>query len=322
VQSRDLDGDPRFAGGRARPAPVRALVLPLRAPDGEVIGALAAEWDGRRPDPAVAEELARVLALALANTRLRQRQARFALELEERVHAATATLQSLDRARGNFLSTVSHELRTPLTALRGFSELLLARAVPGEQARRFLEHIHAESGRLARIVEDLLDLARIDAGQAPALAPERLDLVSLVDANLELFAVAHAAHRFERVGGGPALAWADRDAMDRVLKNLLSNAVKYSPRGGRVRVCLAAAAAAGTVALAVEDEGVGIPPEGCRRIFERYVRLGHPDTAGVRGLGLGLAMVRGLVEAQGGTIEVRSQPGRGSCFTVRLPAAP
>ena len=115
---------------------------------------------------------------------------------------------------------------------------------------------------------------------------------------------------------------ADRDAVDRMLKNLISNAVKYSPRGGRVRV---AAAVAGdrpdTVELTVEDDGVGIPAEDLPRIFDRYVRIAHPETKAASGLGLGLHVVRSLAEAQGGAVEVESLPGKGSRFRLLLPAA-
>jgi signal transduction histidine kinase len=320
VRTLDLEGDRRFRVAGWRPAPVRALALPLRDPDGETAGLLAAEWEGGRPDHAVAAEVALVLSLVIVNARLRLRQQRGALELEERVLAATETLRELDRAKSEFVSTVSHELRTPLTALQGFSELLLERAVPPERARRFLGHIHAESQRLARTVAELLDVSRIEAGRGVELRVEAVDLREAAETNVEMFAAGHPAHRFEWVASGLALARADRDAVDRVLKNLLSNAVKYSPRGGSVRIVAGPAPGRpDMVAMIVEDEGVGIPREAQSRIFERYVRLAHPDTVGVRGLGLGLCLVRALAEAQGGSVSVESQDGQGTRFQVLLP---
>ena len=130
----------------------------------------------------------------------------------------------------------------------------------------------------------------------------------------------HPAHRFrwEAEGALPTLR-ADRDALDRVLQNLLSNAVKYSPRGGEIRVA-ARAAADGLVELRVEDEGVGIPAAELPRIFDKYVRIANQETTSVRGLGLGLSLVRALVEAHGGRIDVESEPGKGSVFRVILPA--
>jgi signal transduction histidine kinase len=114
---------------------------------------------------------------------------------------------------------------------------------------------------------------------------------------------------------------ADRDAMDRILKNLLSNAVKYSPRGGRVLVEAGLSAdRAGMVALSVEDDGVGIPAEALPGIFDPYVRIANAETATAPGLGLGLSLVRALVHAQGGLVEVESLPGKGSRFRVLLPA--
>ena len=321
VEARDLDGDARFATRDPRPAPVRALALPLRDPGGAVVGLLAAEWDGGRPDRTVAAEVALVLSLVIVNAHLRVRQQRGALELEERVRAATETLRELDRVKSEFVSMVSHELRTPLTALQGFSELLLERAVPPERARRLLGHIHVESQRLARLVAELLDLGRIEAGRALQLREEAVDLREAVEMNVELFAAAHGAHRFEQAVHGRAVARADRDAVDRILKNLLSNAVKYSPRGGAVRVAVGPATERpDAVVVLVEDHGVGIPPEAQARIFDRYVRVPHPETAGVRGLGLGLSLVRALVEAQGGEVAVESRLGDGTQFRVVLPA--
>ena len=113
---------------------------------------------------------------------------------------------------------------------------------------------------------------------------------------------------------------ADRDAVDRILSNLISNAVKYSPKGGRVIVCARASEdRPGMVELSVEDDGVGIAGNDLSRIFEKYVRVPDPATTTVRGLGLGLALVRALVEAHGGAIEVESKPGKGSKFRIFLP---
>jgi signal transduction histidine kinase len=325
VASPDLGADPRVrAAGPPGPVPVRALTLPLVSGSG-VVGAMALEWDGElaRATRGAAEEMALHVALAVENARLTRRQQRFGEELAEKVAAATARLRELDQAKTEFLSVVSHELRTPLTALQGFSELLLRSALPPDRAHRCLVYLHTEACALGRIVGELLDLARIEAGRPLELRPEPVDLDSLLERNVELFASQHRQHQFRRVATGSGVALrADPDALDRMLKNLLSNAVKYSPRGGQV--CVAACRAPdapGMIEVAVEDEGVGIPAEQLPRIFDRYARVPHPETAGARGLGLGLSLVKALAEAHGGRVEVDSLPGTGSRFRVLLPAA-
>jgi signal transduction histidine kinase len=288
--------------------PCRRLVLLLEAGQGQV-GTLAVERDGDLGAAArgAAQALALHVALAVENARLTELQRRFSEELEDKV--------------AEFLSVVSHELRTPLTALQGFSELMLVRDVPPERARRYLGHVHTESQRLGRIVTDLLDLTRIESGRGLSLRREPLDLRELVDANLEIFACQHPLHHFDgSVAEALPLLCADRDAVDRILKNLLTNAVKYSPRGGRILVeARLTADHTGMVELAVEDDGVGIPAEALPSIFDRYVRVAHPETATAPGLGLGLSLVRALAHAHGGLVEVDSLPGKGSRFRVLLP---
>lgn len=319
----DIETDARFAAhGRPNPSPERGLVIPLRS-GGALVGALALQWTG---DPGAhvrltAEELAVHLALVIDNARLMLRQRGFARELEDKVSAATQRLRELDRAKSEFLSVVSHELRTPLTALQGFSELLLSRTVPPARAERFLGHLHREARRLGRIVGELLDLSSIESGRAQALRRDAVSLDELIEANVELFAAEHTRHRFEWAPGPrPCHVTGDRDALDRVLKNLMSNAVKYSPRGGTVRVSAGPAPGEpGMVEMAVEDEGVGIPAGDLPRIWDKYVRVPAPETASARGLGLGLSLVRALVEAHGGRVDAESEPGHGSRFRVLVP---
>lgn len=323
MASPDLRADRRLrAAEAAAPTPLRGLSLPLVSAAGPV-GVMAVEWTGdlSRGTRVAAEELALHVGLAIENARLTVRQLRFAEELEEKVTAATARLRELDRAKTEFLSVVSHELRTPLTALQGFSELLLGPAVPPARARRCLTYLHTEALHLGRIVGELLDLARIEAGRALELQRERVDLDELMERNVELFATEHREHHF-RWAPSPAGVElrADRNALDRMLKNLLSNAVKYSPRGGRVSVSAGPAAdEPGMVELAVEDDGVGIPADQLPRVFDKYARVPHPETATARGLGLGLSLVKALAEAHGGRVEVDSLPGKGSRFRLLLP---
>jgi signal transduction histidine kinase len=323
VSATDLTADPRLGTDAPRaPTPVRALALPLVSGAG-IVGVMAVEWSGElsRGNRAAAEELALHLGLAVENARLTLRQLHFAEELAEKVSTATARLRELDQAKTEFLSVVSHELRTPLTALQGFSELLLRSALPPDRARRCLVYLHTEACTLGRIVGELLDLSRIEAGRPLELRPEPVDLADLIERNIELFAAEHREHRFRWAPSEPAVALrADPDALDRMIKNLLSNAVKYSPRGGQV--CVSACPAAdqpGMIELAVEDDGVGIPADQLPRIFDKYVRVPHPETTAARGLGLGLSLVKALAEAHGGRVEVDSLPGKGSRFRLLLP---
>lgn len=321
---RDLATDPRLSlAGRPESRPVRGLTVVLDAGSGP-LGVLALERPGDLPAGirAAAEEIAMHLALGIENVRLTLRQRRFTGELEDKVAAATVRLRELDQAKTEFLSVVAHELRTPLTALQGFSELLIERSLPPDRTSRFLRHIHGEAERLGRIVTELLDLSRIEAGRGLDLKHEEVDLAELVERNIDLFATEHRGHRFEWMlpDALPSLS-ADRDAIDRMLKNLLSNAVKYSPRGGRVAITARPALdRPGMLELSVEDDGVGIPAKDLPRIFDRYVRVPNPETAAARGLGLGLCMVQALAEAHGGSVEVESLPGKGSRFRLLLPS--
>lgn len=324
VFAQDIERDPRFAPARAAgPIPVRGLVLPLDSGSG-LLGALAVERVGGLSPAtrAAAREMALHLALAVENARLTQRQRRFTEELEEKVAAATERLRQLDQAKTEFVSVVAHELRTPLTALQGFTELLVSRAVPRDRAAKFLSHLHSEAERLGRIVAELLDLSRIETGRPLELRREAVDLPEAIERNVELFAAQHQRHRFQWTPHPEAqMLHADRDAVDRILKNLISNAVKYSPDGGRVIVATRPSdERPGMIEVSVEDDGVGIPASQLSRIFEKYVRVPDRQTAAVRGLGLGLALVRTLAEAHGGGVEVESLPGKGSTFRVFLPS--
>ena len=228
----------------------------------------------------------------------------------------------VEQMKSEFVSTVSQELRRPLTSIYGFAETLLRSDVLfGEEERRtFLGYIASESERLTAIVDALLNVARLDAGDLQVnLAPT--DVGSLVSEVVDT--VEHAAvdgHRFVvDVPTEPLAAEADADKLRLVLGNLLDNAVKYSPNGGTVTV--AARRRSDTVEVAVADEGIGIPPAEQQRIFRKFYRA---ETASAReggGTGIGLFIAEGLVTAMGGRIWVKSSEGEGSTFTFELPAA-
>jgi two-component system sensor histidine kinase KdpD len=303
--------------------PRRALAVPLTA-GGERLGVLAVERVGELPDEErrAIEALGAQLGLALENARLASRQRRFAEELAERIAEATHRLEEMDRAKSAFVAIASHELRTPLSAILGFAELLALRRFPAEEVRRLAEIIRGETDRLVRIVNDLLDLSRLERGLAPVLRRAPVAVEPALGAAVELFRRGSASHRFV-VECAPSLLRvdADPDALDRILKNLVSNAVKYSPPGSTVTVTARGRADGSAVELTVADEGAGIPRAALPRVFEPYYRA--PDALGAaRGAGIGLAVVKALVDAHGGSIRVDSAPEFGTRVTFELPSVP
>jgi signal transduction histidine kinase len=316
-------GAPLFvpdAGGGLRPR--RVLVVPLAVRD-DVVGALAVE---RRGELSARERGALVtlgahVALALENARLLSRQRHFTEELAQKVAAATRELQAADRAKSAFIAVASHDLRTPLAALLGFAELLVERPFAPDAVRRLAGIMRRETERLARIVDDLLDLSRLERGLAPRVRARATPVSPAIDAAVELLRESAPGHRIvvETAAQALPVAHVDPDALDRVLKNLLANAIKYSPPGTTVRVTARATAAG--VEIAIADEGRGIPADALPRVFEPYYRAPGAGEA-ASGLGLGLAVVKALVEAHGGTIRVESRVGTGTCVSFTLPALP
>jgi Na+/proline symporter/nitrogen-specific signal transduction histidine kinase len=254
-----------------------------------------------------------------------------ALEYSRRLEVATteltranARLQELDRLKDEFLSTVSHELRTPLTSIRSFSEILHDNPkIPEGQRREFLGIVIRESERLTRLINDLLDLAKIESGNMQwRMAP--VDPASVVraaaDATGQLFRDKGVALKLD-APRALAVVSADADRMAQVMINLLSNAVKFcSAKAGRVGLELSETAT--SVLLRVTDNGPGVAPSHREAIFDRFRQVGDPVTGKPAGTGLGLAICRTIVEQHGGSITVDGAPGGGARFTVRLPKMP
>jgi two-component system, OmpR family, phosphate regulon sensor histidine kinase PhoR len=239
------------------------------------------------------------------------------------VWLSTRAERRASQMKSDFIANVSHELKTPLSLIRMFGELLATGRHKGDaMAREYGGIITRESERLAHLIDNVLDFARLERGKASySFAEGRLEEV--VERALDVF-----QHRIEkdklrlRTEIEPNLPTVrmDEDAMTLVLLNLVDNAVKYGGDGGEVSVRLRRAP--GAVALAIGDRGAGIAPEELRRIFERFYRASGARSRNVRGSGIGLALVKHIAEAHGGRVEVDSQPGRGSTFTVYLPVAP
>ena len=224
----------------------------------------------------------------------------------------------VEQMRSDFVSTVSHELRAPLTSIYGFAATLLRDDVQFEEEERnvFLTYIESEAQRLTTIVDKLLSVARLDAGDLQLeLAP--VDVRSLVSEVVDhAREEATAGHEFVvDLPDAPLAARTDSDKLRQVLVNLVDNAVRFSPAGGRVTV--GAQRRGETIVLTVSDQGVGIPDTEQERIFSKFYRVGDAQTGGT---GVGLFIAQGLVGALGGRITVQSAEGRGSSFVVELPA--
>jgi len=229
-------------------------------------------------------------------------------------------LRRADQIRRDFVANVSHELRTPLTAVRGYVEALLDGPGDEENRRRFLEIIARQSGRMERLVKDLLRLARLDAHQE-LLERGPCDLHALFESVVTDLAPAIEGKQ-QRVSivvaGNASSVNADPAKLYDVVRNLTENAVNYSPEGAEIR--LSARREDTSVRIEVGDSGPGIPAEDLGRVFERFYRVDKSRTG--PGTGLGLAIVRHLVELHGGEVRAANQPGGGAVFTVTLPDAP
>ena len=230
-------------------------------------------------------------------------------------------LRTASAAKSDFLAAMSHELRTPLNAIIGFSELLIDRpdGEPPARVREFAGHIHGSGLHLLELINEVLDLARVEAGR-PDLRPSAFDLVSLLGETIAAMRPLAERKALVLVFDGPSEVplVADPARIRQVVFNLVSNAIKFTPPGGRITV--RASRSGDQVRLSVDDTGVGIDPSDLDRVFEAFEQV--PNGASREGTGLGLALSRRLVEAHGGTIEVTSEVGQGSRFTVRLPAGP
>jgi two-component system phosphate regulon sensor histidine kinase PhoR len=224
----------------------------------------------------------------------------------------------LDETRARFINELAHDLRTPLTSLRLYAEMLAAGKTPEEERPRYVETMARESGRLSALLANLLDLSRLERGSRD-FARERIGLEEAVGRALADFAALHPARADDVRVSGPddATVTADSTALARVLGNLLDNAGKFTEEGTTIRISWRAPAD-GEVELALADQGPGIPAEERGRLFRRYERGERAKADGVPGTGLGLALVRELVEGMGGRVRLAPSES-GSRFEVTLP---
>ncbi len=250
-----------------------------------------------------------------------KRLARAYKELEERnkeLRRVNEELRGLDRLKSEFVSMVSHELRSPLTNISGAVELLLDSGAEVDE-KRMLEVIGEESARLARLVQGILDVSRIEARKLD-LKRERVDILPLLQRVVVNLQGSTSLHQFvlPHADSLPRV-WGDEDRIAQIFFNLLDNAVKYSPQGGKITVT--AEAEGKEMVISVTDQGLGISDKEKERLFKKFHRVNASDSREAYGHGLGLYITKGLAEAQGGRIWVESSLGKGSIFSFTLPLA-
>jgi signal transduction histidine kinase/CheY-like chemotaxis protein len=304
-------------------------ILPLIVEGRAVIGAITLAYLKDRTfdeaDRAFMRALAQQGAQAIERARLYVELYDYADTLKQKVDERTAELQeaviraqSADQAKSALLSTVSHEMRTPLSSIIGFSNLILSRNPPREKLNSYVSAINVEARRLAGLVNDFLDLQRIESGREVFHFSET-DLVPLVNnviATQELEEDVPHKIRSELIPS--AVVYGDANRIQQVIVNLLTNAIKYSPGGGEISLTMRQSES--EVIISIRDEGVGIPTEELGQLFERFYRGNVAQQQRIRGTGLGLALCREIVRGHGGRIWAESEgANRGATFSFALP---
>ena len=254
------------------------------------------------------------------------------LSLQDALHKQETTrlaLEEAGRLKSDFIGFVAHELRNPLTTIRGYVQTLLqdtGHTFDEETKEEFYSAIEADADRLLEMINDLLDVSRLEAGRPLTLSLKEVDVRSL----LERLVKRHRFYKFfttnhelvlQMSDDVPATILADEDKLNQIISNLLSNAIKYSPNGGRIGVS-AEILESGLLQIQVRDSGVGMTEEQGGRLFRQYERIERSSIQNIPGTGLGLYLTKNLVELHGGTITCRSVQGSGSAFTITIPVRP
>jgi len=231
-------------------------------------------------------------------------------------------LRHLERIRTDFVANASHELKTPITAIRGLSETVVADPdVERDTLLRFMQRIHAQSIRLSQLVGDLMTISRLEADHGT----DSFSRINFADLTARAVTTASGAAEFKHQQLGSRLpserleVFGDRQNLSQLVDNLIDNAIKYTPEQGRIEVRLSRWG--DELLLEVEDSGIGISPQFQERVFERFYRVDKARSQSLGGTGLGLSIVRNIAERHGGSVAVKSQLGRGSVFSFRMPLA-
>lgn len=232
-----------------------------------------------------------------------------------------ARLQTIDNARGQFMGNIAHELRTPMTSIQGFIEGMRDGTIPPEEHEKYLTIVAQETARLSRLIQNMLDITRLEAGEVPIHA-QLYDLFTTVtDVVLaDEQRIEEGKIDIEGLGGPPVKVWADPDLVHQIVYNLVDNAIKFTPPGGVIR--FATDKQGDQVALSVENTGAGIAADALPYVFERFYKEDRSRSMNTRGAGLGLHICKVLVGLMNGTIRVESEEGKWCRFTFTLPAQP
>lgn len=234
------------------------------------------------------------------------------------VHRDMTREYELDQMKSEFVSTVSHELRTPLASILGFTELMLQRDLKPERKEKYLTTIFNESKRLTSLINDFLDIQRMESGKQ-SYEKKYMDLRPILEKVMEMQQVNTKNHTITLESDvGPLMMLGDKAKLEQVFTNLINNAIKYTPGGGEITVH--AWQEAGQLKVSITDTGLGIPEEAIGQLFTRFYRIDNSDRRKIGGTGLGLAIVQEIVKAHQGEITVQSEYGKGSTFTTVFPA--
>jgi PAS domain S-box-containing protein len=233
------------------------------------------------------------------------------------VHRDISKEYEVDLMKSEFVSTVSHELRTPLASVLGFTELILNKELKPERQKKYLTTIYQEAKRLTALINDFLDVQRMEAGKQ-TYEKKYVDVAPILEDIIETYQLNNPTHEIhlER-GTDQTTVYGDKDKLAQVFNNILSNAIKYSPNGGKIFVHLFADGS--QLKIAIKDEGLGIPADALDKLFTKFYRVDNSDRRKIGGTGLGLAIVKEIVKAHEGDITAESAPGDGSVFTIIFP---
>ncbi|WP_051475384.1 ATP-binding protein [Bacillus sp. J37] len=233
------------------------------------------------------------------------------------VHRDITKEYEVDVMKSEFVSTVSHELRTPLASVLGFTELMLNREVKPDRQKKYLTTIYQEAKRLTVLINDFLDVQRMEAGKQ-TYDKKFDDIVPLISNIVETHQVNHPSHSIQYdVQTSNTCVFGDKDKISQVFTNLISNAIKYSPNGGNILITVYEEGA--NLNISIKDEGLGIPEEAIDKLFTKFFRVDNSDRRRIGGTGLGLAIVKEIMKSHDGDVCVQSALKKGSTFTVSFP---